>query len=99
MPRACGVGQRRIDDRRDEPRFIIPANDRLSFSDLPAPAEQLLRRQSVPPRHAGNRVAAGLDLRDNPRLVFIAPDPTATRTGKDLQPANRLGEITFRLTS
>ena len=62
---------------------------------MPAPAKQLLRRQSVPACHRGNRVAAGLDLRDHPRLVRVAPCPTAPRTGEFLQPTSRLGESTI----
>jgi len=43
LPRGRRVGWGRIDHRRDKPRFVILGNDRLSFSDLPPPAEQLLR--------------------------------------------------------
>jgi hypothetical protein len=88
-------GRCRIDDRSDEPQFVIPGNDRSNFFDLPPPAKQLLRRQSVPARHPGNRVAAGLDLRDDPRLVLVTPCPTASRTGEHLKPANRLGDSTI----
>src|ERR1700688_1015458 len=87
-----GTGRCRIYDRRHEPHFVVFGNDRLSFPDLPPPAKQLLRRQSVSPRHAGNRVAAGLDLGDPPRLVLVAPSPPASRTGENLQPASRLSD-------
>src|SRR6202161_2312997 len=87
-----GTGRCRIYDRRHEPHFVVFGNDRLSFSDLPPPAKQLLRRQSVSPRHARNRVAAALDLGDHPRLVLVAPSPPASRTGENLQPASRLSD-------
>jgi hypothetical protein len=87
-----GAGRCRIYDRRDKPHFVVFGNDRLSFPDLPPPAKQLLRRQSVSPRHAGNRVAATLDLGDDPRLVLVAPAPPASRTGENLQPACRLSD-------
>src|SRR6202030_4315639 len=87
-----GTGRCRIYDRRHEPHFVVFGNDRLSFPDLPPPAKQLLRRQSVSPRHAGNRVAAALDLGDHPRLVLVAPGPPASRTSENLQPASRLSD-------
>src|ERR1700689_3610271 len=94
-----GTGRCRIYDRRHEPHFVVFGNDRLSFSDLPPPAKQLLRRQSVSPRHARNRVAAALDLGDHPRLVLVAPSPPASRTGENLQPASRLLVIALSTVS
>src|ERR1700682_2197261 len=62
----------------------------LRFSHLPAPAKQLLRRQSVPSGYGTDRLAARYDLSDNPRLVFTAPCPSPPGAGEHLQPANRL---------
>lgn len=51
-----------------------------SFFNLPAPAKQLLRRQSVPPCHP--RTTADLNLRDYPRRVILAPRPPSTCAGE-----------------
>ena len=80
-----GAGRCRIYDRPDKPHFVVFGEDRLSFPDLPPPAKQLLRRQSVSPRQARNRVAATLDLGDDPRLVLVAPGPPASRTSAALR--------------
>src|SRR5437764_796768 len=61
-----------------------------SLSQLAAPAEQLLRRQPMAPSYRTDRVTTRHDLRDNPRLVLMAPLPPATGSGENLQPPNRL---------
>src|SRR5207237_10153592 len=60
------------------------------LSQLAAPAEQLLRRQPMAPSYRTDRVTTRHDLRDNPRLVLMAPLPPATGSGENLQPPNRL---------
>lgn len=85
-PRSRGVVRRRIDNRRDKLRLIILGNDGLRVSGLPALAEQLLWRQSVPPGHPGNRIAAWLDLRDHPRLVLVAASSPTTGSSENLKP-------------
>jgi len=49
----------------------------------------------MPPSHAGNRITAGLDLRDHPRFVLVAPRPPATRAGEHLKPLNRPADSTI----
>jgi hypothetical protein len=58
----------------------------------PAPAKQLLRRQSMAPSHGTNRVSARDNLGNNARFVLVAPPPPATGPGEDFQPAYRLGD-------
>src|SRR5438105_14082361 len=42
------------------------------------------------PSYRTDRVTTRHDLRDNPRLVLMAPLPPATGSGENLQPPNRL---------
>jgi hypothetical protein len=58
---------------------------------MPAPSEQLLRRQPVPARNRAYRLAALITLGDDPRLLLRGPTAAAPGPGKHLQPANRLG--------
>src|SRR5438270_118855 len=60
------------------------------FSQLGAPAKQLLRRQPMASSHGTDRIAARHDLRDDLSLVFVAPLPTAPGSGEDFQPPARL---------
>jgi hypothetical protein len=61
-----------------------------SFSQLTAPAKQLLRRQTMAPSYGTDRLPTRYSLRDNPRLGFIAPLPSTTSTSEDFQPPDRL---------
>jgi glycosyltransferase involved in cell wall biosynthesis len=61
----------------------------------PAPAEQLLRRQTVTARNPGYRHAALIALGDDLRLPFGAPRTTAACPAEHFQPANRL-RLRFR---
>jgi len=61
-----------------------------SFPQLTAPAKQLLRRQPMTPGHGTDRLLARYGLRDNPRLVLVAPLPSTTSTSEDFQPPDRL---------
>jgi hypothetical protein len=56
------------------------------FSQLTSRAKQLPRRQSMPSGYLTNRVAARHDLRNDPRLVLVAPPPPTTGSGKHLKP-------------
>src|SRR5262249_7793405 len=55
-----------------------------------APAEQLLRGQSVPACNRRNRIATLIALGDNPGLLLRRPRTPPTAPGKHLQPACRL---------
>jgi hypothetical protein len=54
------------------------------------PAEQLLRRQPMPPRHSRHFVPALVTLGENPRFLFGRPRPPSARSGEDLKPTKRL---------
>ncbi|MGY3133894.1 hypothetical protein ACVWZM_004576 [Bradyrhizobium sp. USDA 4501] len=60
------------------------------FSQLTAPAKQLLRRQSMPSRYRADRIATRHDLRENPCLVLVAPLPPTAGSGEDLEPPHWL---------
>jgi len=46
----------------------------------------------MPSGHGRDRLAACLNLSDNPRLVLVAPRSPTTRTGEHLKPMNRLSD-------
>src|SRR4029077_13973099 len=75
---------------RHELQFFRIKMPGRGFSQLPAPAKQLLWRQSMPSSHGTDRVTTRHDLRDNPRLVLDAPLPPTTRSSEDFQPPDRL---------
>jgi hypothetical protein len=54
------------------------------------PAEQLLRRQPMPPRDSRHFVPALVTLGENPRFLFGRPRPPSARSGEDLKPTKRL---------
>jgi hypothetical protein len=62
----------------------------LCFSQLTSPAEQLLRRQSMPSRYRTDLVAPRNDLRNDPRLVLVAPLPPTAGSREDLKPSDWL---------
>ena len=62
-----------------------------SFPQLTAPAKRpLLRRQPMTPGHGTDRLPARYGLRDNPRLVLVAPLPPTTGSGESFQPPHWL---------
>jgi hypothetical protein len=80
---------RRFHNRQNEPQRMPVIAGRRRLPRLSAPAKQLLRRQSMPPRHRADRLATRHTLGDNPSLVFRLqvrrrPEPVNTsirRTG------------------
>jgi hypothetical protein len=56
---------------------------------MPAPREQLLRRQSVPPCHHGNGFPA-VAFGNNSLLLLGAPRAPAASSGENLKPPHRL---------
>jgi hypothetical protein len=70
--------------------FVIVRRSGGSFSQLSAPAKQLLRRKPMAPGHGTDRVTARFHLRNNPNLVLIAPLPPASSSREDFQPPRRL---------
>ena len=64
------------------------------LSQLTAPAKKLLRRRSMPSGHLTDRVTTRGDLRDDQRLVLVAPLPPTTGFGEDFQSAHRLRDST-----
>ena len=54
------------------------------------PAEQLLRRQPMPPRDSRHFVPALVTLGENPRFLLGRPRPPSARSGEDLKPTKRL---------
>ena len=57
---------------------------------MPAPGEQLLGRQSVPPRYCGDRVAARVAFCDDPLLLLRVPRTTAAGSRENLKSPHRL---------
>ncbi|MGY3698729.1 hypothetical protein ACVIGA_008871 [Bradyrhizobium sp. USDA 3240] len=84
-----------IHHRRHKLYFFHFGMTARSFSQLTAPAKQLLRRQSMPSRYRTDRVAARNDLRNNPRLVLVAPLPPTAGSSEDLKPPHRLRDSTM----
>ena len=69
--------------RRPPPRHSPPPR-------VPAPPEQLLRSQPVPPRNRRHLLAALIALGEDPRLLLRGPGAAPTGPGKHFQPAHRL---------
>jgi hypothetical protein len=63
---------------------------RLETLQCPPPANQLLRRKSVPSGYGRDGNAARYDLRDDPGFVLGTPRAPATCAGEYLKPMNRL---------
>jgi transposase len=57
---------------------------------IAAPAEQLLRRQTVPARHGAHRLATRIALGDDPPLLLRRPTAPSARAREYVHPADRL---------
>jgi hypothetical protein len=94
---ACALGgdaRGPVTVHRQPPAQIVPsvlaAGSLQRLPCLQAPNEQLLRRQSMTPRHDTNRIPARQSLGYDPCLVLGAPGPSADGAREHLDPPNRL---------
>jgi hypothetical protein len=62
----------------------------LSAPRIPAPAEQLLRRQPMSARNRAHRLATRATLSDDPNLLLRRPAPTAASPREYLYPLHSL---------
>ncbi|SDJ96768.1 hypothetical protein SAMN05216338_107627 [Bradyrhizobium sp. Rc2d] len=90
LPAKSGRRHHGIHYRRHKLYFFRFRMIARCFSQLTSPAKQLLRRQSVRSGYRTDRVAARHDLRNDPRLVLVAPLPSTAGCGEDLKPPHRL---------
>jgi hypothetical protein len=80
----------RFHDRRHEPRPFRVGTGRHWLPRLPAPAEQLLRREPMPARYIRNDSPRDQRLPDNPSFVIIRKTATSPGSSYNFQPVDRL---------